>query len=260
MDRPPLSAHSTQSLHERRASSKPPTPLSAKNNESALSRDVGGGTPMSRAAGDMLEPQEKAGSARASRRASELSYQASEAPITRTATHGNATLDDDAPAPPRRTLRRMYSDKSEHINDYNFLRGIERPPSSWQPVSSSRETTFHQGFYRKKVTGQDAERSEAEAQRQERAAARRDQLAEHSKHHFLREDPVPRGQGRMHFQNTSNIIIAGPESVIPRGPDTEGKRMQGLLREGMAKERTESVKDVFTHMFGYSSNDIIRAD
>jgi len=35
-----------------------------------------------------------------------------------------------------------------------------------------------------------------------------------SKHHFLKEDPPQKGAGRRHFQEASNIIIRGPESVV----------------------------------------------
>jgi len=41
-------------------------------------------------------------------------------------------------------------------------------------------------------------------------------------------------------------------SVVPRGPNMEGARMKGLLREGLVVPPKESVRDVFGHMFGYS--------
>eukprot|EP00960_Hanusia_phi_P058484 763901-Hanusia_phi.AAC.3 len=53
-----------------------------------------------------------------------------------------------------------------------------------------------------------------------------------------------------------NVIIAGPESIVPKGPDMQRPRMQTLLREGLQAERKETVKDLFSHMFGYTVNDV----
>ena len=47
-------------------------------------------------------------------------------------------------------------------------------------------------------------------------------------------------------------VLVYPISVIPRGPNMEGARMKGLLREGLVVPPKESVKDVFGHMFGYA--------
>lgn len=121
---------------------------------------------------------------------------------------------DDELIPPRRTLRRMYEDQSHYQKD-EFLHGIEPAPSSWKPEATTRNTIFHQGFYRGIVTGQDVIRKEHEHDREARSIwreqPRNQRLTDLTKHHFLREDPPARGNGRRHFQEASNIMIRGPE-------------------------------------------------
>jgi hypothetical protein len=124
---------------------------------------------------------------------------------------------DDEMMPPRRTLRRMYEDQSHYQKD-EFLHGIEPAPSFWKPEATTRNTIFHQGFYRGIVTGQDAIRREHEQGREERSMwreqPRNERLTGLTKHHFLREDPPAKGNGRRHFQEASNIMIRGPERCV----------------------------------------------
>lgn len=70
--------------------------------------------------------------------------------------------------PPRRTLRRMYEDKSHYQKD-EFLYGLEPAPSMFKPEASTRNTLFHNGFYRGIVTGQDALRKHHEQDRDARS-------------------------------------------------------------------------------------------
>ena len=161
--------------------------------------------------------------------------------------------------PPRRTLRRMFADPSHYQQD-EFLHGMEEAPSSWKAEPSTRNTLFHTGFYRGAVHGYDDVRKQNAADREARSIARElprnERLTVLTKHHFGREDPPSRGNGRKHFQVTGGIILAGPESVAPREPDMQGRRMKGLLSEGLVKPGKESVRDVFGHMFGYSVSDL----
>jgi len=169
-------------------------------------------------------------------------------------------MQEDVPEPNRRTLRRMFEDKSEYKNDYEYLYGLEPAPSYWQPEAGTKYTLFHKGFYRREVKGQDTERIEFMTQKAERSEARasprREALSERTKHHFLREEPATKSEGRKHFMQACNVIIAGPESIVPKGPDMQRPRMQTLLREGLQAERKETVKDLFSHMFGYTVNDV----
>ena len=70
--------------------------------------------------------------------------------------------------PPRRTLRRMYEDQSHYQKD-EFLYGLEPAPSAWKPEASTRNTLFHNGFYRGIVSGQDAQRKNHEQDREARS-------------------------------------------------------------------------------------------
>ena len=159
-------------------------------------------------------------------------------------TYTDSAAGDDA-MPPRRTLRRMYDDKS-HYQQEEFLYGLERAPDHFKPEASTRNTIFHNGFYRGIVTGQDAIRRHHEQDRELRSEwrmePRNQRLSDLNKHHFLREDPPVRGSGRRHYNEASNIVIRGPESVVPRGPNMEGNRMKGLLKEGLVIPPKESVK------------------
>jgi len=163
--------------------------------------------------------------------------------------------------PPRRTLRRMYEDPSHHKKD-EFLYGLESAPATFKPESSTRNTIFHTGFYRGIVKGQDAVRKHHEEDREfrstQRYEPRNNVLSVKTKHHFLREDPPQQPAGRRHFEERSNIVIRGPESVVPRGPNMEGHRMKGLLAERLVIRPKESAKDVFSHMFGYSVQDVYK--
>ncbi|EKX53818.1 hypothetical protein GUITHDRAFT_100787 [Guillardia theta CCMP2712] len=154
----------------------------------------------------------------------------------------------------------MFEDKSEYKNEYEYLYGLEAAPSYWQPEAGTKYTLFHKGFYRREVRGQDKERLQFIAKKAERSEARssprREALTERTKHHFLKEEPTLKTEGRKHFVQACNVIIAGPESIVPKGPDMHRPRMQTLLREGLQAERKETVKDLFTHMFGYTVNDL----
>jgi hypothetical protein len=80
---------------------------------------------------------------------------------------GYTTASEEA-TPPRRTLRRMYEDKSHYQKD-EFLYGFEPAPSVFKPEASMRNTLFHKGFYRGIVNGQDALRKEHEQDRDARS-------------------------------------------------------------------------------------------
>lgn len=139
---------------------------------------------------------------------------------------GYTDANDDNEMPPRRTLRRMYEDQSHYQKD-EFLYGLEPAPAHYKPEASTRNTIFHTGFYRGSVVGQDAIRKHHEQDREQRsewrAEPRHERLYDRTKHHFLKQDPPLKGFGRRHFQEASNILIRGPESVVPRGPSMEGQ-------------------------------------
>jgi hypothetical protein len=162
---------------------------------------------------------------------------------------------DDELVPPRRTLRRMYEDQSHYQKD-EFLHGIEPAPSFWKPESTTRNTLFHKGFYRGIVTGQDAIRKEHEQDKEARSMwreqPRNQRLTGLSQHHFLREDPPAKGNGRRHFQEASNIMIRGPERCaashssvsiyrVRRGGSERGSRRQrSRPRQRETETRTET--------------------
>jgi hypothetical protein len=56
--------------------------------------------------------------------------------------------------PPVRTMRRVFEDRSAHINEFDYLVGLEHPPESYAPCPDLKSTLFHKGFNRHIVKGQ----------------------------------------------------------------------------------------------------------
>jgi len=67
------------------------------------------------------------------------------------------------------------------------------------------------------------------------------------------EDGPERMPGRKRFEEVVSVRLAGPETVRPREPNTEGKRMRVLVTEGVAHHR-ESIKDVFQNPYSFVSD------
>lgn len=51
-------------------------------------------------------------------------------------------------------MRRVFEDRSAHINEFDYLVGIEEPPRLFAPGPDLSSTLFHKGFNRRKVKGQ----------------------------------------------------------------------------------------------------------
>jgi hypothetical protein len=56
--------------------------------------------------------------------------------------------------PPIRTMRRVFEDRSAHINEFDYLVGLEHPQESYAPGPDLKSTLFHKGFNRHIVKGQ----------------------------------------------------------------------------------------------------------
>jgi len=159
------------------------------------------------------------------------------------------------PPPPRRTLRRMFEDPS-HYKQHEFLHSLEQQPPAWHPTGSTRQTLFHNGFYRRTVTGMYDDRLAFEAGREKRSQERYEprlaNLTELTKHHFMRHDPPFKATGKRWLPGgVSSIIIAGPESIEPAWPDFNGRRMNLLRTEGRLQPPTESVQSLLSTGLGY---------
>lgn len=185
-------------------------------------------------------------------------------PVTKSARLSTTSLmgtAKDGPMEPVKTLRRMFEDKSEFVNTYEFLHSLERAPVDWKPEVGTHTTIFHKGFMRKgkdPIPESTIRAGMVRQQRcQEHAGRRFENLAEHTKHHFLKDEEASyRAGGRRHFAETGKILLRGPEHCVPYANDMNSRRMTVMLAEGLVKPRTESVKDVFGHMHGFSASDV----
>jgi len=165
------------------------------------------------------------------------------------------------PLHPVKTLRRMYDDKSEWVNEYEFLHSIEKPTTDWAPESGTHTTIFHKGFARGRQGPPDPSVKVAADKKEERhldhTEKRKDFLGGQTRHRFLTDEDTGKvSGGRKHFSDGGNIVLRGPESCVPRANDMGTKRMHVMVTEGLVKPRTESVKDLFTNMFGYAPIDM----
>lgn len=184
------------------------------------------------------------------------------AKTARLSTQGRTSMmGTEGPREPVKTLRRMFDDKSEFTNTYEFLHSVELAPVDWKPDVGTHTTIFHKGFNRKRQDPIPESTIQAgitrEIRHNDHAEKRSDNLATHTKHHFLTDhDTGKLPGGRKHFADNGQIIIRGPEHCVPRANDMTSRRMQVMVTEGLVRPRQESVRDVFGHMFGYSASDL----